>query len=363
LLDVKLAALTGASSADFAWAKWQKENLALRQSCDLDSAQRKRLSLPEKLRPTKHMEKTPRRQPKVSIIVLSWNSYDVTRDCLLSLRKIDYPAFEVVLVDNGSVDGSGKKLAQDFPEVKVILNDKNLGFTGGNNVGMRDVLARGTDYLLLLNNDTIVAPNFLTELVHVAESDERISMVNPKIYYFEPADKIWYAGGEYVPWKTFPVHFGLRESDVGSYDQTKEVSFVSGCALLVKAEVVQKVGLLDEIFFMGYEDVDWSVRAVRAGYKAMYAPASVVWHRDSYVTKQSMGFARRDFYNMRNAVLCARKYLPLHQLPLFAFSMSKYVGYVTLRSLFQADFKRAAGLYRGLWSGCWTTIPEKLPPL
>jgi GT2 family glycosyltransferase len=248
------------------------------------------------------MEKTPRRQPKVSIIVLSWNSYDVTRDCLLSLRKIDYPAFEVVLVDNGSVDGSGKKLAQDFPEVKVILNDKNLGFTGGNNVGMRDVLARGTDYLLLLNNDTIVAPNFLTELVHVAESDERISMVNPKIYYFEPADKIWYAGGEYVPWKTFPVHFGLRESDVGSYDQTKEVSFVSGCALLVKAEVVQKV-------------------------------------------------------------LCARKYLPLHQLPLFAFSMSKYVGYVTLRSLFQADFKRAAGLYRGLWSGCWTTIPEKLPPL
>ena len=115
----------------------------------------------EELRPTKHMEKTPRRQPKVSIIILTWNSYDVTRDCLLSLRKIDYPAFEVVLVDNGSVDGSGKKLAQDFPEVRVILNEKNLGFTGGNNVGMRDVLARGTDYLLLLNNDTIVAPNFL----------------------------------------------------------------------------------------------------------------------------------------------------------------------------------------------------------
>ena len=241
------------------------------------------------------MEKTPLRQPKVSIIILTWNSYDVTRDCLLSLRKIDYPAFEVVLVDNGSVDGSGKKLAQDFPDVRVILNDKNLGFTGGNNVGMRDVLARGTDYLLLLNNDTIVAPNFLTELVKIAESDERIGMVNPKIYYFEPADKIWYAGGEYVPWKTFPVHFGLRESDVGSYDQTKEVSFVSGCALLVRAEAVRKVGLLDEIFFMGYEDVDWSVRTLRAGYKAMYVPASVVWHRDSYVTKQSMGFRQAGF--------------------------------------------------------------------
>ena len=111
------------------------------------------------------MEKTPGRQPKVSIITLTWNSYEVTRDCLLSLQKIDYPAFEVVLVDNGSVDGSGKKLAHDFPDVKVILNETNLGFTGGNNVGMRDALARGTDYLLLLNNDTIVAPNFLTELV------------------------------------------------------------------------------------------------------------------------------------------------------------------------------------------------------
>jgi GT2 family glycosyltransferase len=309
------------------------------------------------------MEKKPARQPKVSIIVLTWNSYDVTRDCLLSLRKIDYPTFEVVLVDNGSVDGSGQKLAQDFPDLRVILNEKNLGFTGGNNVGMRDALARGTDYLLLLNNDTIVAPNFLTELVNVAESDEHIGMVNPKIYYFEPADKIWYAGGEYVPWKTFPVHFGLRESDVGSYDQTQEVSFVSGCALLVKAEAARKIGLLDEIFFVGYEDVDWSVRALHAGYKAMYAPASVVWHRDSYVTKQSMGFAKRDFYNMRNAVLCARKYLPRRQVPLFAYSMSKYLGYVTLRSLVQADFKRAAGLYRGLWDGWRTAIPEKLPSL
>jgi GT2 family glycosyltransferase len=303
----------------------------------------------------------PGRQPKVSIIILTWNSYEVTRDCLISLRKIDYPAYEVVLVDNGSVDSSARNLAQEFPEVRLIRNEKNLGFTGGNNVGMRDALTRGTDYLLLLNNDTIVAPNFLTELVRVAESDDRIGMVNPKIYYFEPADKIWYAGGKYIRWKTFPIHFGLRQSDDGSYDQTQEVSFATGCALLVRAEAARKIGLLDEIFFLSYEDVDWSVRALNAGYKAMYVPAAVVWHRDSYVTKKSMGFAGREFYNMRNAVLCARKHLPLHQVPLFAFSMSKYVGFVTLRSLRQADFKRAAALYRGLWNGCWTTIPHKAP--
>jgi GT2 family glycosyltransferase len=308
-----------------------------------------------------HNQKNSRQGPKVSIIILVWNSYDVTRDCLLSLRKLDYPAFEIILVDNGSIDSSSEKLAREFPEIKVIRNEQNLGFTGGNNVGMRDALKRNADYLLLLNNDTIVSPNFLSELVQVAEGDSRIGMLNPKIYYFEPSDKLWYAGGKYIRWKTFPVHFGLRQRDDGSYNQTQEVSFVTGCALLVRSEVTRKIGLLDEAFFLSYEDVDWSARALEAGYKAMYVPASVIWHRDSYDTKRNAGLARRDFYNMRNAVLCARKHLPLYQVPLFAFSMTTYIGYVTLRSLQQTDFKRAAALYQGVWNGCWTTLSENLP--
>ncbi len=302
-------------------------------------------------------------QPKVSIVILNWNSYEVTRDCFLSLRKLAYPNFEVVLVDNGSIDSSAEKLAQEFPETRVIKNDQNLGFTGGNNIGMRDALRRGTDYLLLLNNDTIVAPNFLAELVRVAESDARIGMVNPKIYYFEPADRIWYAGGKYIRWRTFPKHFGLRQRDDGSYDQMQEVSFATGCALLIKAGVAQKIGLLDDIFFLSFEDVDWSVRALAAGYKAVYVPASVIWHRDSYVTEKNLGFAQREFYNMRNTVLCARKYLLIRHLPLFVFSLSKYVAYVTIRSLMTADLKRAVALYKGVWNGCRTTIPENSPSL
>ncbi len=149
----------------------------------------------------------------MSIIVLNWNSYDVTRDCLLSLRRLEYSQHEVVLVDNGSVDSSPEKLAQEFPEVRMIRNPTNLGFAGGNNVGIRHALSRGTDYLLLLNNDTVVAPNLLSELVRVSESSPQIGMVNPKIYYAEPADRIWYAGGRYEPWRTFPKHFGLRRRD------------------------------------------------------------------------------------------------------------------------------------------------------
>lgn len=297
--------------------------------------------------------------PKVSIIMLVWNSYDVTRDCLLSLRKLNYPAFETVLVDNGSVDGSGERIAREFPEVQFIRNEQNLGFTGGNNVGMRYALKKGANYLLLLNNDTIVSPNFLTEMIRVAETSEQIGMVVPKIYYFEPSDKIWYAGGAYVRWKTFPIHFGVRQRDDGSYNEIKEVSFATGCALLVRGETARKVGLLDDTFFLSYEDVDWSARTLEAGYKAMYVPSSVIWHRDSYDTKRNAGMARREFYNIRNAVLCARKHLPLYQLPLFVFSMAVYVGYVTLRSIAQSDFKRAAALYQGVWNGCKTKFLEK----
>jgi len=289
--------------------------------------------------------------------MLTWNSYDVTRDCLLSLRKLDYPAYKIILVDNGSVDGSWQKLAQEFPEVRLIRNEKNLGFTGGNNVGMREALKNGTDYLLLLNNDTIVSPNFLSEMISVAETDKNIGMLNPKIYFLEPADKIWYAGGAYVRWKTFPVHFGGRQHDDGSYNETKNVSFVTGCALLVRAEAARKIGLLDETFFLSYEDVDWCARALEAGYKAMYVASSVIWHRDSYDTKKNIG-SKRDFYIMRNAVLCARKHLAFYQLPFFVISMTVYIGHFTLQSLKHADYKRAAAIYRGLWNGCTTSFLE-----
>src|SRR5947209_4456075 len=144
--------------------------------------------------------------PRVSLILLNWNSYEVTADCLLSIRKLDYPNFEVVLVDNGSHDSSIEELEKNFPEVRSIRNEKNLGFTGGNNVGIRDALERGADYLLLLNNDTVVAPDFLTEMVRVAESDSKIGILNPKIYFFEPSDRLWYGGGILKPWCSFPKH-------------------------------------------------------------------------------------------------------------------------------------------------------------
>lgn len=294
--------------------------------------------------------------PTVCIIVLTWKNYELTRDCLLSLRKIDYSNVEIVLVDNGSADGSAQKVAAEFPEVRLITNETNLGFPAGNNVAIRDALARNPDYFLLLNNDTLVAPDFLSKLVAVAESDETIGIVNPKILYFEPSDRYWYAGGFYKPWWNTGRVRGENRRDVGKYDETREITFATGCALLIKTKVVRRIGLLDETYFLGYEDLDWTVRARKAGFRAFYVGAAVIWHKASYDTTKNLGKPIRDFYRTRNSVLFARKHVPVRYWPLFLLSLGKYVVYRSAAYLLRAEPRRISMLYRGLWDGCITKI-------
>jgi GT2 family glycosyltransferase len=310
----------------------------------------------ESVLPDKAVAQVPASLPRVSIIVLNWNSYDVTAECLLSLRKLEYANTEVVLVDNGSRDSSAEQIQQNFPEVRLIRNAENLGFPGGNNVGIRDVLERGTDYLLLLNNDTVVAPDFLRELLRVAENDPRVGILNPKIYFVEPADRLWHGGARYKPWWSFPKIAGLNKRDDGSYNRTEEVPFITGCAFLIKSEVVKKIGLLDEMFFLGFEDLDWSLRAIAAGYKAMFVPGAVIWHKSAHDTKKNLGKPVKDFYYVRNSVLVARKHMPRRYWPLFLLSLGRYVGYRTVGYLLRMEPRRVSALYKGFWSGCSTSI-------
>lgn len=294
--------------------------------------------------------------PRVSIIMLTWKSYQVTRDCLASLRGVQYPSFEIFLVDNGSDDGSPEKLAEEFPEIILTKNKENLGFPGGNNVGIRVAMARGTDYLLLLNNDTIVAPDFLSELVRVAESDPAIGVVNPKIYFFEPSDRLWCAGGRYMGRWASATMRGVHRRDTGKYNRAEEISFATGCALLVKTEVVRRVGLLDEIYFLGYEDLDWCLRIAAAGFKAYYAPKAVIWHKDSYDTKKHHGKPVKDYYSTRNRILFARKHLRAVYWPLFAISLAGYIAYRSGGYLVRREPARIRALFKGVWAGCATKL-------
>jgi GT2 family glycosyltransferase len=299
------------------------------------------------------------REPRVSIVILNWNSYEVTLDCLLSLRKMDYRNFEVVLVDNGSVDDSPVKLLQGAPEIRLIRNETNLGFAGGCNVGMRDALRRGTDYVLLLNNDTVVAHDFLSQLVRVAGSDAKIGAVSPKILFFDHPDRLNYAGGEHKRWRLFPKMIGLRHLDDGRYDKIREVSFLTGCALLIKAEAVRRIGVLEEVYFHFYEDIEWSLRASKAGYKEMYVPTAVIWHKEHYVTNKNQGNGFIEFYLARANMIFARKHVPLDLWPFKMPFFGAWMIYRTLVFASRRDWQKVLSLYKGFWAGCVMRLPEE----
>jgi GT2 family glycosyltransferase len=289
--------------------------------------------------------------PRVFIIVLNWNGFEVTRDCLESLAKIDYPAFSVVLVDNGSTDGSVDRLLQLFPWITAIRNEANLGFTGGNNIGMRFALEKRPDYILLLNNDTIVSGEFLTHLVRAGEEDDRIGILNPKIYYESPPDTIWYGGGTFSLWRGLARHLHMGKRDSPGLDAAREVNFVTGCALLIKLRVLESIGLLDERFVLAFEDADLSIRARDAGFKAAYVPESKIWHRVSHTFKNNLGKSRRDFYNVRNSILIERKHAKPYHWPTYIVCMGTYLAYRTSGYLLRGEFVRIRALYEGLWAG------------
>jgi GT2 family glycosyltransferase len=242
--------------------------------------------------------------PRVLIIVLCYNGAAVTLECLASLRRVDYGAFDVLVVDNASVDGTPAAVRERFPQTMVIETGMNLGFAAGNNVGLRYALDHGYDYALLLNNDTEVAPDFLTELVRLAESDPAIGAVGPTIYYFEQPDLIWSAGGV-IDWRHGDSAMrGIGQIDRGQYGAPGPVDFVSGCALLCKRQVLKQVGLLDERFFMYYEETEWCVRVARAGFRILQAPAARIWHKIPLDARANQPYVA--YYMTRNRLLFLR---------------------------------------------------------
>jgi GT2 family glycosyltransferase len=244
-------------------------------------------------------------QPSVSIIVLSYNGREDTLACLRSLDHLMYPNVEVVVVDNASADGSVEAIRSAYPQTTIIETGANLGFTGGNNVGIKYALEHGADYIMLLNNDTIVAPDMLNLMVEVMEGDSSIGVTGPTIYYYNAPDLIWSAGGK-IDWSQGTTSMiGLNEEDKSQFGVSpRAVDFVTGCAMLVKREVWERAGLLDDQFFMYYEETEWCVRANRAGYKIMYIPSAMMWHKISIDERAAS--PRTYYYMTRNRLLFLR---------------------------------------------------------
>jgi len=231
--------------------------------------------------------------PRVAIVVLTWNGKALTMECLESLASLAYGNVEVIVVDNGSSDGTTDAVRKAYGDrVTIVENSSNLGFSRGNNVGVRHALEKGADFVLLLNNDTIVDPALLDRLVEAITASEDIGIVGPKIYYASPPDRIWFAGGEVFLSRGVSRHIGIRERDQGQYDAVRDVDYVTGCALMAGRRVFDAIGYLDPSFTAYYEDVDFCMRARREGFRVVYAPGGKVWHKISSSTGGQLGAAK-----------------------------------------------------------------------
>ena len=216
--------------------------------------------------------------PSLAIVIVNWNSFNITANCLLSLRILEYSDYEVVVVDNGSEDDSVEQFKSKFPEVTLLVNDENRGFTGGNNTGIQYALGQSKDLIMLLNNDTIVTADFATILIKALQADASIGAIQPKIMYNQERKVIWNAGGFFNSFYSLFKTRGLDKIDQGQYDNPIDVDWITGCCFLVRSKIVQQIGLLDDKFFIYYEDSDWSFKIRRLGYRLRYVPQAKIYH-------------------------------------------------------------------------------------
>ncbi len=269
----------------------------------------------------------------VTIVILNFNGQKDTVECLKSIDRLKATNYKlkVVVVDNGSTNkfkiqfsgfawGENSKFKDD--ELKIIRNDYNLGFAGGNNVGIKHSLEQGADYVLVLNNDTIVDENLLEQLLKAAKEDPEIGIIAPKIYFakgyefhkdkytdLEKGKVIWYAGGV-MDWKNvLGRHRGVDAVDIGQFNKSGLTEFASGCCMFVKREVFLKVGFFDEKYFLYYEDSDFCLRAKKMGYKIWFTSSALLWHKNAGSAGGS-GSTLQDYYITRNRMLFGIKYAP-----------------------------------------------------
>ena len=302
-------------------------------------------------------------KPKVGIALINWNQYDDTALCLASLRGSDFRPAVVLVYDNGSSDGSAQRLKAEFPEIELVLGGQNFGFGGGNNRAAKILLDAGMDYVWILNNDTKVPPDCLGILVRTLEADPSIGAASAKIWFMHERKPICYAGATFNRW-TFNACFrGLGESDVGQYDEAGDTEIFSGCCMLVRAEVLRKIGLFNTDFFIYTDDIEWSVRAMEAGIRQRYEPRATLWHKMFGSSTPAGKLAipksspRVEFLLSRNRFILVR----LHAKPWSLrrwFALNYHVFIRRLPRGFGLMLKpgrRAAGVgaLKGIWAGLW----------
>jgi len=284
--------------------------------------------------------------PLVTIITVNYNQEQVTKDLLHSIQKLSYPNYEVIVVDNGSK--VSLSLNGQFSHHRMIRSEENLGFAGGNNLAISE--AKG-DYLFFVNNDTILPQDCIQPLIQRFALEKKAGVVSPKIKYYDDPTLIQYAG--YTPMNPFTARnkgIGYQEIDKGQFDTTIETAFAHGAAMMVKREIIDRIGLMPEIFFLYYEEFDWCEQIRKGGYKIYYEPKSVIYHRESIsVGKNS---SMKTYYMIRNRILFMRRNSPILNLSFFYLYLCLIVvPKEVFLHLINKESEHIKALFRGfLWN-------------
>ncbi|UCG30880.1 MAG: glycosyltransferase family 2 protein [candidate division WOR-3 bacterium] len=303
-----------------------------------------------------------RKTPLVYVLILNWNGRTVTIDCVESVLKSNYPNFRILVIDNGSTDGSPQAFRKEFgSNIEIIENKKNLGYAGGFNVGLKYAFdERNSDYCIVMNNDTVIDPAAISEFVRVAESGRKIGFVTGKVYYYDRQNILQTVGKKEHPVRWSGGHIGNGEEDMGQYDEVCERYFADDICTLVSSRLYKDTGGYDTTFFLQSEEYDWQARSKRSGYKIMYTPLAKVWHKESMTLGKDS--ALKAYYDARNPMLVVL----LHRTKRY---FRRYFWYHLRRDLCRSSLiylKRGRvsvviAKWQGLISGlCWGMRSKRL---
>jgi len=295
------------------------------------------------------------RPPVVAAIIIHWNQEELTCDTIISLLQTGYAELKIILVDNGSTNGSGERIAVEFPEIMMVRSEDNLGYAGGANLGFAASLETNAEYHFLLNNDVALDKGIIEELLAVMESEDekRIGLCVPKIYFFDEPQKIWFAGGDIDLSTGLCRHIGFGRVDCAEYSEQRDCTFANGCAMFIRREALANVGLFDTSYFHTGEDVDYSLRLVSEGYRIVFVPKARLWHK---IRASAGGTEKATFrylyYEHRNRVLIMKKYFSNNFRMNSYLALARFYIRSVMNEISAGNAAGAKGILCGLFDGC-----------
>ncbi|MBX0327755.1 glycosyltransferase family 2 protein [Oscillochloris sp. ZM17-4] len=292
--------------------------------------------------------------PSVYLVVLNWNGYADTHECLESLRGLAYPNYRIIVVDNASSDDSPGRIADAHPDAEMVRCAQNLGIAAGYNAGIRLALQRGADYVVPMNNDLDCDPMFVSQMVATARAAPGCGVVMPKIFYYEERDRIWSAGA-YARWMPSNIVMrGRQQPDGPAFAADVEIQFAPSCCLLITRDLAERVAF-DEGYFFYYDDWDFCVEARKAGYRVIYSAGARLWHKVSRSTKNSPKSTRWWTVFGQSCVRYHRKHHDLRVLMI-------YVAWVLLRETVKGNVRSLPSFLAGVRTALGADLSDDLRP-